>query len=98
MSMKILLKLSVNFCRKYSQSTNKSLICEHLRGPHTGITVFGLNRPEQKNAMSMQLLENLTKGINKIPFENNTKLLIIRSMVPEVFCAGIYSILKHFFN
>lgn len=88
---KILLRLSVNLSRKYSQSTNKVLLCEYLKEPHSGITVFGFNRPEQKNAMSMQLLENLTDAVNKISFENTTKVLILRSMVPGVFCAGIHS-------
>lgn len=87
---KTILKIFPNFTRNYSQNTSKVLVSERLKGPHSGIAVFGLNRPEQKNAMSMHLLDSLIKAVDQIPFENNIKVLVIRSLVPGVFCAGIY--------
>lgn len=89
MSAKKFLNFTIKQCRKYSQHANKDLVCEHLKGDHTGILTFGLNRPEQKNAMSMSLLQNLTKAVDKIPFDNDVKVLIIHSLVPGAFCAGI---------
>lgn len=89
MLVKNILNTTVTFCRRYSQTANKELVLEHLKGQHVGITVFGLNKVEQRNAISMSLLDHLLKAVDKIPFENNTKVLIIRSLVPGAFCAGI---------
>lgn len=89
MPAKRFLNFASTFHRRYSQSLKQGLICEHLKGSHSGIAIFGLHRPEQKNAISVQLLEQLLKAFNKIQFENDTRVLIIRSLVPGIFCAGI---------
>lgn len=86
------LTFTVNFCRKYSQDSSKELIYEHLKGPNKGIAVFGLNKPEQKNAISMSLLDDLLRATDQIHFENETKVLIIRSLVPGAFCTGTFKI------
>lgn len=74
--------------RKYSQVVNEELILKHLDGQHAGITLFGLNRPEQKNAMSRTLLDSITKGLNQAVYDNKTRVLIMHSLVPGTFCAG----------
>lgn len=88
MTVKNLLNFSIKLCRNYSQKANKDLLCEHLKGAHTGIVVFGLNRPEQKNAMSISLLQHLNDAVDSIPFDNNAKVLVIRSLGEGAFCAG----------
>lgn len=91
MSSKNIFNFSIRLCRNYSRNANKDLICEHLKGAHAGIVVFGLNRPEQKNAMSMSLLQNLHDAVDRIPFDNDAKVLVIRSLAAGAFCAGIRS-------
>lgn len=74
--------------RKFSQPANNDLIFEYLSGEHDGIATFGLNRPQQKNAVSRNLLENLLNAVDKVAYENQAKVLIIHSLVPGAFCAG----------
>lgn len=49
---------------------------------------LGFNRPDQRNAFSVNLVKELHHYIEKIKYENVTKVVILRSMVPKVFCAG----------
>ncbi|KAJ8979323.1 hypothetical protein NQ317_006937 [Molorchus minor] len=74
--------------RKYSHNTNNDLVFKHLKGDHLGITTIGLNRPEIKNAISMHLLDQLLKTVDRISHEGTTKVLIIHSLCPGTFCAG----------
>lgn len=91
MGVKNVVNLAIRVCRNYTQNANKDLVCEHLKGAHNGVIVFGLNRPEQKNAMSMNLLQHLHNEVDKIPFDDNAKVLVIRSLVQGAFCAGTCS-------
>lgn len=94
-SLKNVSKLFVNknqifsiFSRTFAvQAQIDDVICENLRGDHEGITVFGLNRPKQKNAFSMNLVKQLTKALDEMS-HSDARVLIIRSMVPGIFCAG----------
>lgn len=73
--------------RKITQ-TQKDVIFEELKGSDSGITVFGFNRPKQKNALSANLVTELQNSLHKVMFEASTRVLIIRSLVPGIFCAG----------
>ncbi|XP_044253703.1 methylglutaconyl-CoA hydratase, mitochondrial-like [Tribolium madens] len=73
--------------RKLSEVTN-DLTYAQLQGSDTGITVFGFNRPKQKNALSANLVTELQKSLHKITFDTSARVLIVRSLVPGVFCAG----------
>lgn len=79
---------TLNRTRTYSQQANKDFILKYLKGEHVGIATFGLNRPEQKNAISMNLLEELLKAVDKVHYENKARVLIIHSLIPGAFCAG----------
>lgn len=79
----------VSFVRNYSQKQPKhDVIFNYLQGKHDGIAVMGFNRPDQRNAFSVNLVNELHHYIEKIKYENVTKVVILRSMVPKVFCAG----------
>ncbi|EFA08853.1 Methylglutaconyl-CoA hydratase, mitochondrial-like Protein [Tribolium castaneum] len=73
--------------RKLSQVA-QDLTYTQLQGSDTGITVFGFNRPKQKNALSANLVTELQKSLQKITFDPSARVLIVRSHVPGVFCAG----------
>ncbi|CAG9763175.1 unnamed protein product [Ceutorhynchus assimilis] len=75
--------------RKYSQkSPCDDVIFNYLQGSHEGITILGLNRSEQKNAFSINLVNQLHHYIDKLKYENRTKVAILRSTSPKIFCAG----------
>jgi methylglutaconyl-CoA hydratase len=59
-----------------------------LKEKDTGIVVLELNRPEAKNAFNRTLAANFFHAIDAIKYDTNVRVLIVRSMVPGIFCAG----------
>lgn len=55
---------------------------------HKGIAVIQINRPDAKNALSKSLVERLGGAVDKISHDKNVRVVIIRSLVPGVFCSG----------
>ncbi|PCH36962.1 ClpP/crotonase [Wolfiporia cocos MD-104 SS10] len=47
-----------------------------------------LNRPQAKNAISLQLLREFRECLNSVQFDNSVRVLIVRSSTPGSFCAG----------
>ncbi|XP_063916659.1 methylglutaconyl-CoA hydratase, mitochondrial-like [Zophobas morio] len=72
--------------RKISQTSD--LVTQNLPNSDEGITVFGFNRPQQKNSFGTKLVRELQNAIQKIHFDTTARVLIVRSLVPGVFCAG----------
>jgi len=67
---------------------SQELIVEYLEEENHGIVVFGLNRPKAMNAMSKNLVSNITSAIDAIKFDKNVRVLIVRSHAKGAFCAG----------
>jgi len=61
----------------------KSVLFEK-KGP---IGVFILNRPKQRNALSLELMENMLKELTLVAQDKTIRVVIIRGNGP-VFCAG----------
>ena len=63
---------------------------ETISAPKLGqIKVIKLNRPEAKNAISRQLLDEFRAEISNLDCSpKQTRALIVASAVPNVFCAG----------
>ncbi len=63
-----------------------------IPAPHSGsIRILSLNRPQARNAISKQLLRELTRNVNAIHEEGGkgpTRILILASDVDSAFCAG----------
>lgn len=78
--------------RLFSSSTtadsSSELVIEKLSGLDDGIYVFGLNRPSARNALGHTLTTELLKAVEKISLISEARVLIIRSLVPGVFCSG----------
>lgn len=55
---------------------------------HKGIAIIGLNKPETKNAFSRSMVNNLAGALDVLAHDKNVRVVIIRSMLPNVFCAG----------
>lgn len=71
-----------------SRAANQELICSKLNGSDEGITVMAMNRPNQKNSFSMNLVQEISNAVDEIAADNSVRTLIVRSLVPGVFCAG----------
>lgn len=54
------------------------------------VSYLGLNRPQQKNAFGINLVNLLNDAVDKITAENTSRVIILRSMIPNIFCAGDY--------
>lgn len=53
-----------------------------------GIAIIGLNKPATKNAFSRSLVDSFTKTLDVLAHDKNVRVVVIRSLVPGVFCAG----------
>ncbi|XP_063701748.1 methylglutaconyl-CoA hydratase, mitochondrial [Culicoides brevitarsis] len=79
--------LARNFCFK---STNQNAEANLSYGTenHEGIAVLGLNRAKAKNSFSVSLVKDLRSHIDSLAHDNKVRVLVLRSLVPGVFCAG----------
>jgi len=75
--------------RKFSvASSPDEVVIETLGGNQEGIAVIGLNRPAARNAIGRNLANQLHEAVEDLKYKNNLRVLIIRSLVPGIFCAG----------
>ncbi|RZC43321.1 methylglutaconyl-CoA hydratase, mitochondrial [Asbolus verrucosus] len=73
--------------RRLSANTT-DLVHENLEGSDKGIVVFAFNRPKQKNAFSANFVHELNTALYKVSVDTSARVLLLRSLVPGVFCAG----------
>lgn len=66
----------------------KEVIVNYLDGKDNGIAVIGLNRPAARNSFGKSLVSQLNETLASVRQNNNLRVLILRSLVPKVFCAG----------
>ena len=50
--------------------------------------MLSLTRPEARNAIGRQLLRELQEALRNVRRERTTRCVVLKSGVPEVFCAG----------
>src|SRR5579871_494041 len=85
-------QLRQNAFIRYYSAPSSVIQTTNLPAPHIGtIKVLSLSRPQARNAISKQLLSELSQEINAIrdePDNGPTRALIIASAVRESFCAG----------
>ncbi|KAF9731393.1 hypothetical protein PMIN06_003156 [Paraphaeosphaeria minitans] len=78
--------------RAYSSAPSPVLNVTNVPAPHSGsIRILSFNRPAARNAISRQLLAELTHQVNSIHNEEGkgaTRALILASDVDTSFCAG----------
>ncbi|XP_058791355.1 methylglutaconyl-CoA hydratase, mitochondrial [Phymastichus coffea] len=67
---------------------SRELIVRYLDGKDNGIAVLGLNRGEARNSLSKSLLRRMAEAVSNIERDKKVRVLIVRSLVPKVFCAG----------
>lgn len=78
--------------RSYSAAPSPVIKVTNVPAPHSGsIRILSLNRPAARNAISRQLLAELSHHVNSIHNEGEsgaTRALILASEVETSFCAG----------
>ncbi|RKO86995.1 ClpP/crotonase-like domain-containing protein, partial [Blyttiomyces helicus] len=53
-----------------------------------GITVLEFNRPAAKNALGRVFMAQFREALEKLRFDESVRVVIVRSLVDRVFCAG----------
>ncbi|XP_043250804.1 methylglutaconyl-CoA hydratase, mitochondrial [Colletes gigas] len=66
----------------------KEVVLKYLDGKDNGIVVVGLNRPSARNALGKTLVGQLSDAISCIKEDTKLRVIIIRSLIPKIFCAG----------
>lgn len=84
--------------QKWLLQTRRTLILEpassqfvslhRLSDSDSGIVEVSLHRPEAKNAIGKDLLRGFRNAIEDVSKDSSANVVLIRSSVPKVFCAG----------
>lgn len=61
---------------------------ERCEGEKSGIAIIAINRPQAKNAISVRFLQLFTEALESLKHDKTVKAVIVRSLVPGIFCAG----------
>ena len=66
-------------------SSTESLLLTDRRGR---VCMLTLNRPDKKNALSLELVETVTRKLEQLARETAAPVLVIRGAGDEAFCSG----------
>lgn len=55
---------------------------------HQGIAIIGLNKPETRNAFNRSMVQHFNTALDYLAHDKNVRVVIIRSLIPGIFCAG----------
>lgn len=70
------------------QTESTEINVNYLGEDHERIAIVEMNRPEAKNALNFSMIENLSQAIELLANDGISKVMILKSSVPGVFCAG----------
>ncbi|KAF2112840.1 enoyl-CoA hydratase/isomerase [Lophiotrema nucula] len=54
----------------------------------TGVAVLFLNRPHKRNALSQDLIDELTRALHELDRDANVRVIVLTSVGQSPFCAG----------
>ena len=77
-----------HFAASVATEQSQDVTLEYLTGDTTGTCVLGFNSPRNKNAISRSFVQQVGEYLQKLRFDKDVRVLILRSLVPGVFCAG----------
>ncbi|KAK5801851.1 ClpP/crotonase-like domain-containing protein [Linnemannia elongata] len=66
----------------------KECYLERLTGDDQGIAVLNFNRPKAFNALSRKFVGEFRDALQELRYDNDARVVIIRSLVDGAFCAG----------
>lgn len=61
---------------------------EKQKGENAGIAIVAFDSPKNKNALSATLVRELNSILDDIYYDSELRVVILRSLVEGVFCAG----------
>ncbi|KZT60734.1 ClpP/crotonase [Calocera cornea HHB12733] len=73
--------------RLSTDPTGREAYLEAAEG-YPGVTCLVLNKPKTYNAISRLMLKNIRESLEDVRHDPSTRLLILRSATPKMFCAG----------
>ncbi|XP_017027711.1 methylglutaconyl-CoA hydratase, mitochondrial [Drosophila kikkawai] len=82
------LAASRHFASEVPVGDGDEVLVERLEGARKGISVIGLNRPAAKNSFSRGMVETFTEVLDEIKKDNGSRVVVLRSLTPGIFCAG----------
>ncbi|KAJ2884944.1 hypothetical protein H4R27_001725 [Coemansia aciculifera] len=71
-----------------TEAVNNEVQLVRHTGADQGILTLSLHRPKAKNALSRSLVSDFRKALEEIRNDREARVVILRSTVPGVFCAG----------
>jgi len=72
-----------------SESSQEELVLSYVEKPAQGkIAVLGMNRPKAKNSFGKNIVQRFYDALDSIQFDKEVRVVVIRSLVPGIFCAG----------
>ncbi|KAJ1887495.1 hypothetical protein LPJ66_009086 [Kickxella alabastrina] len=78
-----------NFIRYVStEASSGEVVLIRHSGKDAGILTLSLSRPKAKNALSRSLVRDFRHALDEVRNDKGTRVVILRSTVPGVFCAG----------
>jgi methylglutaconyl-CoA hydratase len=88
--MKNFLKINqrTSFKKYFTTNPQECTLNRLTEEKYKGISVISFNRPKAKNALGKQLVQELTENLQTVRFDKETRVLIIKSEVPGIFCSG----------
>lgn len=94
MYKKLILKSSSSFRKCVSSffsttaARSSDILVDQLGENNSGIFVISFNRPAVKNAVSRNMMLQLSETLDKLHFNKKVRVIILRSSSPGIFCAG----------
>ncbi|CAG5126221.1 unnamed protein product [Candidula unifasciata] len=77
------------FFRQFSeQAPEDEFTLTYLDGEQAGIAVMSMRRFRYKNAMGRNIIQKFLDSMQEVKFNNSIRVVVLRSEVPGVFCAG----------
>ncbi|KAF9115483.1 hypothetical protein BGX27_007612 [Mortierella sp. AM989] len=66
----------------------KECYIERLTGADSGIAIVNFNRPKAFNALSRKFVREFRDALQELRYDQDARVVIIRSLVEGAFCAG----------
>uniref|UniRef100_A0A0N4ZEH5 Methylglutaconyl-CoA hydratase, mitochondrial n=1 Tax=Parastrongyloides trichosuri TaxID=131310 RepID=A0A0N4ZEH5_PARTI len=64
------------------------LVVEKLQNENKGIVIMKMVNPATKNALSKLMVSQLHENLDKLKFDKDARVVILKSEVPGAFCTG----------
>ena len=74
--------------RGFTKVTGHEVQLELMEAENAGTAVVTMNRPASRNALGRAMMEEFRATLEALRFNQDVRVVILRSAVPKIFCAG----------